>query len=138
MTSKWVAKGVFSSVLGFYVLCGLVACLPPVDDLEDLDSDEDGLTDWEESELGSDPNDPDTDGDGWADGEEYDQNTDPTDSGSKPYLGGWQIDDCEVSSTGHEVGDIAENFALKDQFGDTVELHDFCNRVVVLIGAADT
>jgi hypothetical protein len=36
----------------------------------DKDSDGDGLTDWEESLWGTDPNNPDTDGDGTSDGEE--------------------------------------------------------------------
>ena len=35
-----------------------------------FDSDNDGLTNSEENELGTDPNDPDTDGDGLTDGEE--------------------------------------------------------------------
>jgi len=103
-----------------------------------LDLDGDGLLADMEAALGTDPDDPDSDGDEWTDGEEYEQNTDPMDADSKPYRGGWQIDDCEVTATGHEVGDVAENFLLKDQFGDTVELHDFCNHVVLLIGAADT
>lgn len=36
------------------------------------DADADGLTDDEETSLGTDPNNPDTDGDGVADGEEVD------------------------------------------------------------------
>ncbi len=45
---------------------------------EEEDSDEDGLSDEEEEELGTDPLDPDTDGDGINDGEEGDIGTDPT------------------------------------------------------------
>ncbi len=37
----------------------------------DMDSDGDGLPDWLEEKIGTDPFDPDTDGDGLSDGEEY-------------------------------------------------------------------
>ena len=46
----------------------------------DVDSDEDGLTDEEEAELGTDPNDADSDDDGLADGNEVTLGTDPTSS----------------------------------------------------------
>ena len=42
------------------------------------DSDEDGLTDAEEAELGTDPNNADSDGDGLADGIEVELGTSPT------------------------------------------------------------
>ena len=42
-----------------------------------LDSDNDGLLDWEESLWGTDPKNPDTDGDGTKDGEEINLNRDP-------------------------------------------------------------
>ena len=47
-----------------------------------LDTDDDGLTDDEEEELGTDPNNPDTDGDGIPDGDEVDNGTDPLDPNS--------------------------------------------------------
>jgi hypothetical protein len=104
-----------------------------------LDWDQDGLTEVQEEALGTDPLNADSDGDGWSDGDEVDQNTDPLDSNSKPYLGGWDIDDCadDMSATGNDVGDVPEDFAMEDQYGDEVSLYDFCNRVVVLIGAAE-
>jgi hypothetical protein len=43
------------------------------------DSDDDGLTDGEEADLGTDPSDPDTDDDGALDGDEVDAGTDPFD-----------------------------------------------------------
>ena len=47
----------------------------------DADSDEDGLTDWEEIFLwGTDPNHADTDGDGIGDGDEIDNGSDPFDA----------------------------------------------------------
>lgn len=42
------------------------------------DSDNDGLTDREEGDLGTDPNNPDSDGDGISDGDEIQIGTDPT------------------------------------------------------------
>lgn len=103
------------------------------------DSDGDGLSDAEEEELGTDPDNPDTDGDGYDDGEEVDANTDPNHAGDHPYQGGWPIGDCRHSITptgNNRPGDIAQQFALLDQYGDTVRLHDFCDKEVVLIGAA--
>ncbi|MDT0641957.1 hypothetical protein RM553_03845, partial [Zunongwangia sp. F363] len=45
----------------------------------DNDADNDGLTDDEEAEIGTDPNDPDTDGDGINDGDEVGNGSDPLD-----------------------------------------------------------
>lgn len=53
-----------------------------------LDSDEDGLSDEEEEDLGTDPFDADTDGDGFDDGEEVDRGTDPLDDSDYPSTGG--------------------------------------------------
>lgn len=54
--------------------------LDPLDPgLAGADPDEDGLTNLEEFELGTDPNDPDTDGDGLNDGYEVELGTDPLD-----------------------------------------------------------
>ncbi len=46
--------------------------------MEEIDSDNDGLTDDMEMQIGTDPNNPDTDGDGLTDGEEVNSyDTDP-------------------------------------------------------------
>lgn len=103
------------------------------------DGDDDGLLDPDEVAHGSDPGLPDTDGDGYTDGDEVTQNTSPSDANDKPYLMGWPIDSCRNSvegTVGTKKGTVAENFALTDQFGETVKLHDFCNQVVYLIFAA--
>ena len=104
----------------------------------DQDADGDGLLDPEEVAYGSDPGVPDSDGDGVNDGDEVLQNTSPVDPDDKPYAGGWQIDACrnDISGTGHANGDIAEDWALLDQFGETVNLYDFCNQVVYVVFAA--
>lgn len=47
------------------------------------DADDDGLSDDEEADLGTDPNDPDTDDDGVNDGDEVDCGSDPLDPNSK-------------------------------------------------------
>lgn len=46
-----------------------------------LDSDHDGLPDWEEAIYGTDPHNPDTDGDGYLDGEEVLSGHDPLKKG---------------------------------------------------------
>jgi hypothetical protein len=102
------------------------------------DDDGDGLDNATEQELGTDPDLADSDGDGWDDGDEVDGNTDPTRAADHPYTGGWRIGACrnDLVGTGTDVGDIAEDFALMDQFGDTLHLHDFCDREVLLVSAA--
>lgn len=104
----------------------------------DVDSDGDGLLDSEEADLGTDPQSPDSDGDGWEDGEEVFGNTDPLDVSDHPYSGGWPIDACRdsVGSTGNGLGQIADDFALEDQHGETVNLHDFCGQEVLLVSSA--
>ena len=44
---------------------------------QNIDTDGDGLRDWEEELLGTDPNNPDTDGDGFLDGEEINSGHNP-------------------------------------------------------------
>ena len=102
------------------------------------DSDGDGLTNSEEQSLGTDPNKADSDGDGYDDGEEVDSYTDPLAANDHPYTGGYPIDSCrfDVNSTGDGVGQVAKNFTLKDQHGEDVRLHDFCDRAVVLVVSA--
>jgi len=104
----------------------------------DLDLDRDGLLHSEEMDLGTDPANADTDGDGWTDGEEVDGNTDPLLKRRHPYEGGWPIADChaDIEGEGGEVGDIVENFRLMDQHGETVRLHDFCDRTILLVACA--
>ncbi len=48
------------------------------------DGDNDGLTDDEEYELGTEPDDPDSDDDGWSDGDEAAAGTNPLDDASVP------------------------------------------------------
>lgn len=123
------------------ILLPLVVSIGCIADVTlDLDGDGDGIVDSQEMEVGSDPTNPDSDADGYTDGAEYNSNTSPVDAADMPYQAGWKIDACrhDIVSTGAKVGDIAANFALVDQFDETVKLHDFCNQVVLVMGAGFT
>lgn len=104
----------------------------------DADMDGDGLDQSEEASLGTDPATADSDGDGWTDGDEVGSYTDPLSPDDHPYQNGWKIDSCRnsVEATGYGEGDVAENFSMLDQFGETVKLHDFCDQVVYIVFAA--
>lgn len=54
------------------------------------------------------------------------------------YLGGWLKALCadDIQGSGNKVGDIAEDFSQMDQYGEMLRLHDFCDRTVLLVGAA--
>jgi hypothetical protein len=122
----------------------LVGCSAAVVDLplgDEMDSDGDGLSDAEEIDLLLDPDDADYDDDGWDDGEEVGQGTDPADAADHPYTGGWPIDGVcrdSVSGTGNNVGDVAQDWTLPDQFGDNVRLHDFCAKTILLVSGTFT
>lgn len=104
----------------------------------DPDADGDGLTDAEEASLGTSPSEADSDGDGWDDGVEVSGNTDPLASDDHPYTGGWAIGACRdsIQPTGNGIGQVTGDFGLLDQHGDTLRLHDFCDREVLLVSAA--
>lgn len=125
--------------LPLFTLSLLVGCSPPKVDMP-FDGDEDGLLSDLEEEYGTDPSNPDSDDDGFTDGDEVDNTTDPLDPSEHPYTGGWPIDACredmDDAGTGSDVGDVAANFALTDQFGDTLKLHDFCGKVVLIESSA--
>lgn len=110
------------------------------DEPVDVDSDGDGLLDSEEATLGTDPANVDTDGDGFDDQEEVDANTDPTDGDDLPYQNGWPIDACrhDVEPTGNREGDVIDDFTFGDQYGEEVSIHDFCDQVVLMVGAGFT
>ena len=50
----------------------------------------------------------------------------------------WTIGDCadSITGTGKKIGDIAFDFVQPDQHGNPLRLHDFCDRVVLIKGAA--
>jgi len=59
---------------------------PDNQSITSLDSDSDGLKDWEEALRGTDPKNPDTDGDGTPDGEEVKEGRNPLKKGPDDVL----------------------------------------------------
>jgi hypothetical protein len=114
----------------------IVGCSPKS---EDEGTSEEGPTSAADNGASGDADaDTDSDGDGFTDADEVNQNTDPDDASDHPYAGGWPIDSCrhDIVGTGNMEGDIAENWALTDQFGEEISLHDFCDHAVLLVGSA--
>ena len=64
------------------------------------DTDDDGLGDGVEAALGTDPTLVDTDGDGVVDGDEVEQYRDPLDGASMLAPGGWSWIGARASSDG--------------------------------------
>lgn len=55
------------------------------------------------------------------------------------YEGGWQIaTECNetIEATGNAVGDITAATAQLAQSGDTVNIHDFCDRAILIVSGA--
>jgi hypothetical protein len=67
-----------------------------------VDSDNDGLTDEEEIELGTDPNDPDTDKDGFYDGDEVVRGYNPLDASDHPEVD--EVENYYESNVNREEG----------------------------------
>jgi hypothetical protein len=108
-------------------------CLPSNEASDQADSDGDGLTDFEESELGTDPTVADTDSDGTDDGAEVDCGANPLDEDEACYLCGWDRNDPGTfTATGNERGDTIENVTLVDQCHEQVPLWDFAGEYYVL------
>jgi hypothetical protein len=65
----------------------------------DVDSDNDGLKDWEETLWGTDPHKADTDGDGTSDGKEVEAGRNPTKKGPNDTLTSQAIADKTATAT---------------------------------------
>lgn len=104
-------------------------------DPENADSDADGLEDGVEADMGTDPLAVDTDGDTYWDSWEVTEGTDPLDESSRIYIGYWPYNPDKDSM---EMGDWSDfdgsedqflpGTQLLDQWGDTVDLHDFAGQ----------
>jgi len=120
------------------------------------DSDDDGLTDAEESDLGTDPDNADSDGDTIADGAEVDagldplsvdtdddsyqdnweqtEGTDPTDANSVIYQGLWPYNPDKAQYADRDwngtigIGDELPYFTFLDQFGDMLSIYDLADQ----------
>jgi cysteine-rich repeat protein len=77
----------------------------------DIDSDGDGLSDWEEENVhGTNPLDPDSDGDGFADGMEVDFASDPLDSLHIPFAGTAEALNADASTDASDFdGDVGRS-----------------------------
>ena len=125
-----------------FVLLPMAACVvTPEEDTTDTDGD--GLTDAEEEVLGTDPNVADTDGDGFDDGVEVNQGTNPLVSESlwqgTPWPDeGWPdygeaAAEAGIVGEDYEVGSVIPNLQLRDQFGDSIRLHQFYSMGLVVM-----
>ena len=122
------------------------------------DSDGDGLTDAEEASLGTDPNAADSDGDGLDDLTEVNAGLDPLDTDTDDD----EVDDATelnagsdglscssvpdgywpnclalaqadgVSGEGWAQGNVLNDWQAVDQFGNSVDFHQFYGSVIVL------
>ena len=52
------------------------------------------------------------------------------------YTGGYNTNPCTAQTTGYGVGQVAGDFSLLDQYGETLTRSDFCNNTVLLVSAA--
>ena len=82
---------------------------------------------------------PDTDGDGFTDAVEQEAGTNPEYVYSRPYEEGeYEVGFCKdgiaegESLTGeiYQVGEIAQNFTLNDQYDQPVDLYSFCGKQI--------
>jgi hypothetical protein len=88
----------------------------PSDDLNCVDSDGDGLSDYAEGELGTDPSDDDTDDDCITDGNEITNGTNPLNTDTD---GDGVQDGTESGLTGPQGNDTDESICQPDQDSDT-------------------
>ena len=82
---------------------------------KELDSDNDGLKDWEETVWKTDPQNPDSDGDGKMDGQEVSQNHNPTKAGPNDILTDddkQQIGETSLAA-GFSKNSVSDNFSKK-------------------------
>jgi hypothetical protein len=102
-----------------------------------VDSDQDGLTDEEEAEIGTDPLKKDTDADNYWDLWEINEGTDPLDVDSRIYTGYWpynpdkdSLEQGSWATASKQVGTPFPRAEFLDHHGDMVDLYDFTNFTV--------
>ena len=120
------------------------------DESEFNNSVPDGGTD----EGGTDDDGTDDDDDGFTNVEEAEAGTNPDYAYSHPYTGGYNVGFCDTppeptgptgtgrnESTGvtwdaYDVGDVVENWTMTDQYGEEVDLYSFCGKHIVVAFSA--
>ncbi len=56
-------------------------------------------------------------------------------------LGGWRVDtECNetIEPTGDQIGEVTSGTDMVNQFGESVDLHDFCGRAVLIVSGSFT
>ena len=134
--AKLLVEGVTLPIQILFLL--LAACGEKIEACSaDLDSDNDGLDDCAEADLGTDPLAEDSDGDGFSDQAEVDCVSDPMNGDEACYACGWEHNDPgNIVSTGSAEGDVMGNASLVDQCGELVDLWDFYGDYHVLFRTA--
>ena len=88
---------------------------------------------------------PDSDGDGFSDAAEERAGTNPDYVYSHPYEeGDYAVGFCSdgiadgngPSSDIYQAGDVAQNFTLRDQYEQEVDLYSFCGKQVMIVFGA--
>jgi hypothetical protein len=99
-----------------------------------LDTDQDGLTDEEEAEIGTDPELKDTDADTYWDSWEVIEGTDPLDPGNRIYTGYWpynpnkeELEQGSWETASTVIGYPFPRHSFLDHHGDYVDIYDFTN-----------
>ena len=103
------------------------------------DSDQDGIDDKDEVDAGSDPMKADTDGDGCNDKVEMDASSSPTDASETIFAGNWPcnplkdtLEDPGWGGTGTEDS-ILPNWSAIDQYGEQIDIYEFANNNFILL-----
>jgi thiol-disulfide isomerase/thioredoxin len=105
----------------------------PGTDALSSDTDEDGIDDGEEQDLGTDPLEADSDGDGLDDGLEIEEGSDPLNPFSWPGDGFWpDLSDNATDSDTYDYGEIFPDITAYDRYGSRVKLHQFWGHVILL------
>ena len=140
-TTRWLALGIplatlaaLGSSLALSVVDGPVLSAT---DSTRIDSDLDGMTDFQESILGTDPDEPDTDGDTFTDVEEIARGSDPLSPDSLPTTGGVELG----MYASVENGFLALNSAVFVPAGELLDLSFYFGAIldghpVVIPGSA--
>lgn len=138
--------------MGFFCMfLVVIGCTDvPTQDLQDTPSketDRPAAVDNSNSNTGQNSSEPSSETDNSnTDSPDHNNDTTNTEPASEPsaetsvpsYIGGYNVNPCStnVSPSGYGVGQTAGDFALVDQYGETLRLSDFCGNTVVLVAAA--